>query len=162
MEIRKSSLVDLKEILAIYAQARQFMAENGNPDQWGSKHPPESLIKQDITTGYSYICLESGRILGVFYFAVAADPTYAKIYAGNWLNESPYGVIHRMASAGGKKGAASFCLDWCLAQCGNLRIDTHQNNLPMQNLLKKNGFARCGIIHLENGEERIAFQKISE
>jgi hypothetical protein len=30
----------------------------------------------------------------------------------------------------------------------------------MQNLLIKNGFSKCGIIYLEDGAERLAFQKI--
>ena len=30
----------------------------------------------------------------------------------------------------------------------------------MQNLLKKHGFKTCGIIHTDNGTERIAFHKI--
>ncbi len=69
-------------------------------------------------------------------------------------------MIHRLASVDGKKGVATFCLSWCFAQCGNIRIDTHKNNIPMQNLLRKNGYTRCGIIYLENGDERIAYQKV--
>jgi hypothetical protein len=30
----------------------------------------------------------------------------------------------------------------------------------MQKSLAKNGFVRCGIIHLANGDERIAYQRI--
>ncbi len=70
-----------------------------------------------------------------------------------------YGVIHRIASSGVCRGAASFCLKWALAQCGNVRIDTHRNNQVMQNLLRKNGFSYCGIIFTEDGSERLAFQK---
>jgi RimJ/RimL family protein N-acetyltransferase len=42
----------------------------------------------------------------------------------------------------------------------NLKIDTHRDNIPMQKVLKRNGFSECGIIYIENGDERIAFQKI--
>mgnify|MGYP003296922186 CR=1 FL=1 len=40
----------------------------------------------------------------------------------------------------------------------NIRIDTHHDNVVMQRLLKKLGFQYCGIIHLENGDPRLAFQ----
>jgi RimJ/RimL family protein N-acetyltransferase len=78
---------------------------------------------------------------------------------GAWVNDKPYGVIHRIASAGYRKGIASFCMAHCFRLCGNLKIDTHKDNHPMQNALAKNGFVRCGIIYLQNGDERIAFQK---
>ena len=39
------------------------------------------------------------------------------------------------------------------------QIDTHKDNIPMQRVLLRNGFVYCGIIHLENGDERIAYQK---
>ena len=35
MEIRHTTENDLPVILAIYAHARRFMAEHGNPNQWG-------------------------------------------------------------------------------------------------------------------------------
>ena len=38
-----------------------------------------------------------------------------------------------------------------------MRIDTHEDNKPMQGALKKFGFRECGVIHLERGAERIAF-----
>ena len=40
----------------------------------------------------------------------------------------------------------------------NVRADTHKDNITMQNMLAKNGFVPCGIIHVENGSERIAYQ----
>ena len=42
----------------------------------------------------------------------------------------------------------------------SIRIDTHEENLPMQNLLKKNNYEYCGIIYLEDKSERLAFEKI--
>jgi len=95
----------------------------------------------------------------VFYFKVEEDPTYAKIYEGEWLNDKPYGVVHRIASNGMQKGVASYCLQWCLEQCHNIRVDTHRDNLVMQEILRRNGYQRCGIIYVANGTERIAFQK---
>ena len=86
--------------------------------------------------------------------------TYVRIYEGQWLNEAPYGVVHRITSDGTIRGAASFCLNWAFNKCGNLKIDTHRDNIVMQHLLDKNGFKYCGVVYLENGSERIAYQKV--
>ena len=124
MEIRKASMDDWEEIQKIYASARQFMAEHGNAGQWGTNYPQEELLLDDIAQGKLYVCTEDG-IAAVFYFAAGEDPTYRRIEDGAWLNEEPYGVVHRIASARTVKGAASFCIDWALEQSGNIRIDTH-------------------------------------
>lgn len=48
-----------------------------------------------------------------------------------------------------------------MEHCQSLRADTHADNKIMQHLLEKNGFARCGIIHVEDGTPRVAYQKLS-
>jgi len=159
LEIRKASLKDWEEIQKIYADARKFMAEHGNAGQWGTSYPKEELLFSDIAREKLYVCTE-GAVAAVFYFAAEDDPTYRVIEDGAWLNDEPYGVVHRIASARTVRGAASFCVDWAFQQTGNIRIDTHRDNIPMQNMLRKNGFHYCGKIYLEDGAPRIAFQKI--
>ena len=156
--IQKANLSQLPRIMEIYGQARAFMARNGNPDQWGTVHPTEEMIRQDILSGKSYVNLEGDHIRAVFYFAVEEDPTYGYI-EGAWCNDRPYGVIHRIAVGENGKGVAAECFHFAYAQCPNLRIDTHEKNIPMQRCLVKNGFRRCGIIYLEDGDPRIAYQK---
>lgn len=163
MNIRKANMQDLEEILSIYEYARQFMRENGNPDQWRTSEPPREVTVQDIQEGKLHVCVdEKDKILGVFYFAKENDPAYDVIEEGKWISDEPYAVAHRVASAPNTKGVGSFCLTWAFEQYGTLRIDTHEDNKPMQGLLKKLGFTYCGKIHLANGEPRIAFQKVRE
>ena len=166
MEIRKTRPEELNEVMAIYAYAREFMARTGNPRQWGATNwPPEALIAQDIAQGKSYVCVDQNRLAAVFYydFGKDIDPCYARIEGGNWLDDSPYGVVHRIAAAEGSKGAGSFCIEWAFRQCGHLRIDTHGDNVIMQNLLKKLGFRYCGVIHVtEDTDPRIAFERIKK
>lgn len=40
-----------------------------------------------------------------------------------------------------------------------MRADTHKDNETMQSLLLKNGYEYCGIIFVEDGTERLAFEK---
>lgn len=156
--IEKATLSQLPRIMELYEQARAFMARTGNPDQWGNAYPPEDMIRKDIENGKCYVNLKDGEILAVFYFAVEADPTYGYI-DGAWLNDAPYGVIHRIAVGENGRGVAAECFRFAYERCGNLRIDTHEQNIPMQRCLAKNGFVRCGIIYLEDGDSRIAYQK---
>lgn len=162
MEIRNTRMEELDTVMEIYAHARKFMAEHDNPTQWKDNWPPREYIERDIIQGKSYVAVDGDVIGAVFYFAKEHDASYDKIYDGQWLNDEPYAVVHRIASAGTIKGAGSFCMNWASAQCRNIRIDTHEDNYVMQNMLKKCGFQQCGIVFCEIGEKRIAFQKVSE
>ncbi|WP_418771299.1 N-acetyltransferase, partial [Neglectibacter timonensis] len=143
---------DLEQILDIYARARKVMAASGNPTQWGDSYPPREMLEEDIDANRLFIYTVNGRLEAVFAFILGPDPTYAKIEGGKWLNDTlPYGTIHRLASAGHRKGVTDEVITWCLEHCESLRADTHEDNKIMQRLLEKNGFARCGIIHVEDG-----------
>lgn len=162
--IRKTTEEDLGRVMQIYAHARAFMAEHGNPNQWGPRGwPPQHLIEADIAAGDSYVCTYEGRVVGVFYFVHGTDidPTYRIIEDGAWVGDDTYGVVHRIASDGSVPGIGTACIEWAYEQCGHLRIDTHEDNVVMQNLLAKCGFVRCGIIHVvEDNYPRIAFERI--
>lgn len=164
MRIRHSEERDIERMMEIYSFARIFMAEHGNPNQWGlTNWPPEALIRGDIRAGNSYVCLNNaGKVIGTFFFIHGKDvePTYRKITDGSWIEDSPYGVIHRIAVDGSEKGIGTYCINWAYERCGHMRIDTHGDNTVMQNLLKKLGFVRCGTIHVEEDDNpRLAFEK---
>ena len=159
MLIRKALQGELSAVMEIYDSARAYMRENGNPEQWAGGYPARELIESDIENGFCHVCVEGEEILGVFYYAEGNDPTYEVIEDGAWLDDAPYGVIHRIAVAARGRGVAAACFDFALARCGNVKIDTHACNLPMQHTLAKNGFSRCGTIYVEDGSPRIAYQK---
>ena len=156
MIIRKSTPQDINSIMEIYAYARACMKESGNPNQWFDNHPSKALIEADIDAGNSYVCFNESGITAVFYFNIEEEPTY-NIIDGQWLNKKTYGVIHRIARGPTGKGAGASAINWCLAQHPNIRIDTHKDNIPMLQLLKRLDFTYCGIIWLKNGDERLAF-----
>ena len=166
MEIRHSTEQDFPRMMEIYRYARRFMAEHGNPHQWGdTTWPPEDLIHADIAAGNSYVCVHEGRVVGTFFFIQGEDvePTYLVIEDGQWLDHSPYGVVHRMAGDGTRKGVGQFCLQWSFGQCGHLRVDTHGDNVVMQRLLEKCGFIRRGTIYVvEDPYPRLAYEKSAD
>ena len=159
LEIRKTTDGELDDIMSIYEGARAFMRRSGNMTQWTNGYPGRDVLLADISSGCSFVCLDGGVILGVFSLMYGEDPTYRVIHGGRWLNDRPYATVHRLAAGAHRKGVAAFCLDWCLRQCGNLRVDTHADNAPMRRLLEREGFCYCGVIYVDDGSPRVAYQK---
>jgi len=159
MRIELATKARLDGILEVYASARAYMREHGNLYQWVGGYPSRELLEKDIELGQLYLCTEDGEICGVFCYFEGEDPTYREIFDGAWLNDAPYGVIHRIAVSRHCRGVASFCFSYCFSRCQNLKIDTHADNFPMQRALTKNGFVHCGTIYLENGDPRFAYQR---
>lgn len=161
MKIRKSTAADLPRMMEIYAYAREFMAATGNPHQWGDGGNPRlEVLEQDIEDGVGYVMEHDGRIVGAFAFIIGEDETYGYIEDGAWLNDEQYGTIHRIAGDGSTKGVLQACVEFGSALIGNLRIDTHHDNVVMQNAIRKCGFEECGVIYVADGSPRIAYQKI--
>ncbi len=161
MTIRDTTLADYGQIQEIYAYAREQMRQAGNPGQWGDSRPSGETLLQDIRNGQSHVLEEQGQLCGVFTFIIGEDPTYRVIEQGRWLNDAPYGTIHRIAALGAGKGVFRECLAYCLARIPNIRIDTHRANGAMRHLLERHGFRKCGIIYVEDGSPRIAYQKVA-
>lgn len=159
MQIRKATLSDIDGIMCIFAIARQFMSDNGNTTQWVNGYPSASLISSALADNELHVCILEGKLVGTFCFGQGPDPNYTIIEGGAWINEQPYGVIHRLASAGTVKGLGSTVINWCFQQIPNLRVDTHRDNKVMQHLFEKLGFKYCGIIYVGDGTPRRAYQK---
>lgn len=161
MIIRPAKESDVEAAAKIYDDARIFMKESGNPNQWSGIYPNGDDVRLGIVKGTSYVCEDDGEVVATFHYERNADdPTYHMIYGGSWLCDGEYSVIHRIAVKYHGRGIIDFCYNECFKLQPNIRIDTHRDNIPMQKCLKRCGFEYCGIIYLKNGEERLAFQKI--
>jgi len=163
MYIRKATENDIPRQNVIFTKARAFMAEQGNPDQWGPDGwPPESVILDDVLNGKSYVAVDDdGTVCGTFYFDFGNEPeqAYKDLNGGNWISGAPYGVVHRIAADPPGKGTGEFCLRWAIAQSnGHLKIDTHPANRPMRTLLTKTGFSERGTVMIGGTKKRIAFE----
>lgn len=161
MKVKLASVSDLKSILNVIELAKQIMLANGNTTQWINGYPSEEIILKDMEQNHGFVIVNNGEIEGYFCFLKGnnPEPTYQLIKDGNWLNNEAYGVIHRLASSGKIKGVADACFDYCFSEINNIKVDTHENNIPMQNYFKKIGFTYCGIIYVGDGSPRRAFQK---
>ncbi len=167
MNFRKSQKTDIEEIMKIIHQAQNYF-KNNNIDQWQNGYPNFQVINTDIEHNESYVLVKDSEIIATTVISFSGEKTYDKIYDGNWLTDNnKYAVIHRIAVKDNYKGcglshkileyAENICLE---NNIHSIRIDTHEENIPMQNLLKRNQYKYCGIIYLDDGAKRIAFEKI--
>ena len=166
MEFRKSMKTDLLHIMKMIQQAQAYFKEQ-NIDQWQNNYPNEEVILSDIEKGNSYVMMKDGHIVGTTVISFEKEKTYDQIYEGKWLTNDDSGVIHRVAVDNSYKGLGlsheiiKYTEKLCVEKgVHSIKVDTHKENIPMQKLLRKNGFEYCGIIYLENGAERLAFEKI--
>ena len=158
LRIRGGSDADFARIMEIYRYAQNFMIQNGNPTQWGHAYPSEELIRSDLRQNACKVIYDENGIHGVFALFEDTEPTYVHIEGGDWLNDAPYLTIHRIAGDGQVHGLFQCAADYCKGLSRNIRIDTHGDNRIMQSLIEKNGFQKCGIIHVRDGTPRIAYQ----
>lgn len=159
MIIRNIEKEDLDVVLDIYEHARKCMRATGNPNQWGLSWPPKELIISDIENKTGYVIISNDKIIGVFAYITGIDPTY-EIIDGAWLNDAPYGTIHRIASLNVEKGILEETVKFGLSKGVDVRIDTHKDNAIMRHLLEKLGFIYTGVIKTHDGSDRLAFQKV--
>jgi len=160
--IRLAKLEEIEQILTVYAAARAFMRAAGNPTQWGNTHPAVETLLDDIAKGRLYVVADKeDKVCACFALIGGEDPTYAEI-DGAWRSDAPYGTLHRVASDGSQKGIFNQCAAFAKKKFDHLRIDTHEDNIPMQTVIKRNGFVYTGIIICANGTPRLAFDWIKE
>ncbi|MBS4536303.1 GNAT family N-acetyltransferase [Clostridium sp. D2Q-14] len=166
MEFRKTVESDINDIMVIIKKAQNFLREKGIP-QWQNGYPGIQIIKNDLKKGYAYVLIDVNKVIATLAISFDGEKTYKDIYDGKWISNDQYAVIHRLAIDDDYKGKEiasiiinnieKICLDKGI---DSIKIDTHRKNLPMQRMLKKNGFKYCGVIYLEDKSERLAFEKI--
>lgn len=161
-EAKRNMIPQLQE--TVFVEAKQKMRESGNMYQWTGDYPSVQQLQKDMIHGNGYVVENQDKVpVAYFFLTERGEPTYKEIYDGEWLDDtSTYAVIHRLASLKSVQGIASLVFEWTSLYYDNIRIDTHRDNSLMQHIVEKNGFQYCGIIHLENGDERLAYQRIEK
>lgn len=147
--------------MKVFEGAKRIMRESGNLHQWNDGYPSEEIVRRDIGSGYCYVACDGDTVIGTMALIPGPEPTYNYI-EGIWPDDSPYYVIHRLATATPGRSIARKMLDWAFThisqyQYNTIRIDTHRDNCIMKHILTKYGFKECGVIYLENGDPRDAY-----
>ena len=158
MLIRPATATDIPALRPVFEAAKAIMRADGNLEQWSAPgFPPEDLLLRDLARGGGFV-IENRGLIAYFALLPSPEPTYDRI-DGAWLTDGPYGVIHRIASYPEDHGIFAAIIDFAATRYAHLRIDTHRDNRIMQHLIAKHGFTYCGIIWLEDGTERLAYER---
>lgn len=166
MEFRQASISDLDQIVEIIELSKKYLKET-KVDQWQDGYPAKEDLRKDIESENSYVLTNKDEIIATTVISLDEESTYNSIFNGEWITNEEYIVMHRVAVHNKYKGKGIF-KDLIkeaekLALNSNIfsiKIDTHKDNISMQRALLKSGFKKCGIIYLEDGSERIAFEKL--
>lgn len=166
MEFRKAVEADINSIINIIKQAQDYFKKQ-EINQWQNNYPNFETVKNDISNENGYVLVKDNIVVGTVTVIFGSEKNYEYIYAGKWMSNYKYAVIHRIAVDSNSKGLGlalvilrnieEICLNMGVR---SIRVDTHRENKSMLKLLHKNGFQYCGIIYLQDNSERIAFEKI--
>ncbi len=159
MNWRRCRVQDVAAVAAIFESAHAFMRQQGLP-QWQGEYPNAEDVRLDIEQGIGWV-LEGEKILAYAALRPGDEPTYAYI-EGAWHSDAPYLTLHRVAVAEHGQGLVGQVFAHAARMADWLRIDTHEQNAPMRRAIEKFGFEPCGIIYVEDGSPRIAYDKKTE
>lgn len=166
MEFRQAKISDLDQIVEIIELSKKYLKET-KVDQWQDGYPEKEDLRIDIESRNSYVLTNKDEIVATTVISLDGESTYNSIFNGEWITNEDYIVMHRVAVHDKYKGkgifkelikeAESLALNKGIS---SIKIDTHRDNISMQRAVVKNDFKKCGIIYLEDGSERIAFEKV--
>lgn len=166
MEFRQAKISDLDQIVEIIELSKKYLKET-KVDQWQDGYPSKEDLRRDIESRNSYVLTNKDEIVATTVISLDGESTYNSIFNGEWITNEDYIVMHRVAVHDKYKGKGIFKELIKEAEIlalnkgiSSIKIDTHRDNISMQRAVVKNDFKKCGIIYLEDGSERIAFEKV--
>lgn len=166
MEFRQAKISDLDQIVEIIELSKKYLKET-KVDQWQDGYPAKEDLRRDIESRNSYVLTNKDEIVATTVISLDGESTYNSIFNGEWITNEEYIVMHRVAVHDKYKGKGIFKELIKEAEIlalnkgiSSIKIDTHRDNISMQRAVVKNDFQKCGIIYLEDGSERIAFEKV--
>lgn len=153
VKLSKATIHDLDMIYRILQDGRQQLS-NLSINQWQDDYPSVRQIVADIEAGYTLLYRnEHGEVIGTAAVLPAPDRVYNQIQ-GTWLMDTQdYVTIHRVAihSKHAGQGHGFNFLQQLVSeiqeqQCHvhSIRMDTHEDNQPMQHLFHKMAFTKVG------------------
>ena len=156
--IRHTTAADIEAVMQMYDHSRNVMRANGNHTQWVG-YPTRDYVEEDIRCGASRIIEANGQPIGTFAVVPGVEPTYGVIAHGRWIdNVTPYATVHRIAAMPNTHGIADVAFAYSKEQYDHLRVDTHADNHAMRHIMDKEGFVYCGIVFMDDGSPRVAYE----
>ena len=169
LQVRKTEDRDIPHVIDIYSGARALLRRRGIPQWTRGNYPNEDTLRDDINAGWAFVVQYGNAVAATAAIMTEQEPNYQIIRNGAWLHDGKYATVHRIAVHSDYLGhglaRALFAyaeeVAWQL-DFGSVRVDTHEQNTPMRRLVASLGFQQCGIVTVEDGTLRVAYEKLLE
>ena len=165
MKLTHISSMDLSSLMRMIDAAKKIMKHHQS-GQWQGTEPSVQTIINDVNKKQYYGLYIDEELVGGCALLEYEDD-YHPLVSGAWLNNSPYKVIHRFVIDASKhrQGLGYFLLqevEKIVQKEGiyNIRVDTHERNQPMHQLLIKAGYIPCGEALLKQAGLRVVYHKV--
>ena len=146
-------------VMEIISDAKEYL-KSQNLTQWNldDGYPRKDDLLKDIQNKSCYLYTNDNSIIGCMSIIFTPDENYNEI-SGNWLTNNNYASIHRIAIKNNYHhkgiGVKMLLAAEKIVKNNNIysiRIDTHENNIPMTKTILAAGYKYCGIIKLKRSE----------
>lgn len=162
-ELKLATSDDTNDILSIYNDGIKSL-KNDNVNQWQNNESPNlNTIMNHLNTDL-FVFTQNNTIIATCVLQKGIDPCYEKF---KWHSNLPYISIHKVAikKEFQNKGLSKIMFNKIESYAiknniFNLRIDTHENNFRMKNLLSKCNYKFTEKIIFNDSLIRIGFDKI--
>lgn len=166
MEFRLAKEVDREKIEKIYEDGSLKLKSLGI-NQWQGNEKPNLNNFSNLNENKIIYVLEDKEIIVSTLIIYDKDQDYENNLVGTWNSPKPYVALHRIATLNGarKKGYGRKIIEFAEAYARennfkSIRIDTHRENKPMQNLLSSMEYNFVGLVFLDGKRERFAYEKV--
>lgn len=169
-KIRLANKEDISQIMMCINDAKELLKNSGSSQWQGANgYPNEIDIEEDIANQCLYVCTENGDIAGVVAL-LGEEEEYKEPY-GKWLVDTTrYLTIHRLSvrSEFRGKGIAKTLFQFAENYTKehdllSIRVDTHEKNIIMQNLVQRMGYHFCGYViyqRIDCEPKRLIYEKL--
>lgn len=166
MEFRLAKEVDREKIEKIYEDGSLKLKSLGI-NQWQGNEKPNLNNFSNLNENKIIYVLEDKEIIVSTLIIYDKDDDYENNLVGTWNSPKPYVALHRIATLSGarKKGYGRKIIEFAESYARennfkSVRIDTHRENKPMQNLLSSMEYNFVGLVFLDGKRERFAYEKV--
>ena len=163
LTFRMANESDRESILEIYLDGSDALKEDG-VDQWQGNYIP-SFKDIDEHLGIDLYVLEYHKsVVSTVCLVEGIDEDYENI-KGKWNTSIPYISIHKVATSNAykkqyfAKKMMCYVENFAKRKKMDLRIDTHKDNIKMNNFIVSCGYKYTGEVILQGKLERLAYDK---
>ncbi|MBR5829733.1 MAG: hypothetical protein IKY63_00565 [Tidjanibacter sp.] len=162
LELRVAEKGDVEFALRSVQGAQGRLARAG-VSQWQNGYPNRERLEEDVRLGIGRVLMADGQRVAYGVVTYDGERAYDGLRGGEWLTSgAAYATIHRLCVAEDVVGrgygrAFMECAEREAAtRVASLRVDTHPDNLVMQQLISSLGYRYCGVVEYES--PRLAYE----